>query len=68
MKARVGSTRQEPLATRISTQAVMALSQHGPVGAILHQRTDYASAMTDGRVAPELDPGGKSAEELCAAL
>jgi chromosome partitioning protein len=50
--------------TRISTQAVMALSQHGPVGAILHQRTDYAAAMTDGRVAAELDPASKSAEEI----
>ena len=50
--------------TRISTQAVMALSQHGPVGAILHQRTDYAAALTDGRVAGELDPTGKSAEEI----
>jgi chromosome partitioning protein len=50
--------------TRISVQAVMALSQHGPVGAILHQRTDYAAAMTDGRVAAELDPASKSAEEI----
>src|SRR4051794_31002670 len=50
--------------TRISTQAVMALSQHGPVGAILHQRTDYAAAMTDGRVAAELDALSKSAEEI----
>jgi chromosome partitioning protein len=50
--------------TRISAQAVMALSQHGPVGALLHQRTDYAAAMTDGRVAAELDPASKSAEEI----
>src|SRR4051812_13985089 len=50
--------------TRISAQAVMALSQHGPVGAILHQRTDYAAAMTDGRVAAELDPSSRSAEEV----
>jgi len=50
--------------TRISTQAIMALSQHGPVGAILHQRTDYAAAMTDGRVAAELDPASKSVEEI----
>lgn len=50
--------------TRISAQAIMALSQHGPVGAILHQRTDYAASMMDGRVAAELDPGGKSAEEI----
>jgi chromosome partitioning protein len=50
--------------TRISAQAVMALSQHGPVGAILHQRTDYAAAMMDGRVAGELDVSSKSAEEI----
>ena len=50
--------------TRISAQAIMALSQHGPVGAILHQRTDYAAAMMDGRVAGELDPAGKSADEV----
>ena len=50
--------------TRISAQAIMALSQHGPVGAILHQRTDYAAAMMDGRVAGELDPAGKSAGEV----
>lgn len=50
--------------TRISNQAIMALSQHGPVGGILHQRTDYASAMTDGRVAGELDPSSKSAQEI----
>lgn len=50
--------------TRISTQAVVALSQHGPVGAVLHQRTDYAASMTDGRVAGELDPSSKSAEEI----
>jgi chromosome partitioning protein len=50
--------------TRISAQAVMALSQHGPVGAILHQRTDYAAAMMDGRVAGELDASSKSADEI----
>ena len=50
--------------TRISAQAMMALSQHGPVGGILHQRTDYAASMTDGRVAVELDPSSKSAEEI----
>lgn len=50
--------------TRISTQAVMALSQHGPVGAILHQRTDFAASMMDGRVAFELDSTSKSAEEI----
>jgi len=43
---------------------VMALSQHGPVGAILHQRTDFAASMMDGRVAFELDSTSKSAEEI----
>ena len=52
--------------TRISNQAILALSQHGPVGAILHQRTDYAASMTDGRVAGELDPTSRSSEEIQA--
>lgn len=52
--------------TRISAQALMALSLHGPVAAILHQRTDYAAAMTDGRVASELDEGGKCSLEISA--
>jgi chromosome partitioning protein len=50
--------------TRISAQAMMALSQHGPVTAMIHQRTDYASSMTDGRVAGELDPSSRSADEI----
>jgi chromosome partitioning protein len=50
--------------TRISAQAMMALSQHGPVAGLLHQRTEYASAMTDGRVASELDANGKAASEI----
>ena len=50
--------------TRISAQAVMALSQSGPVTAILHQRIDYAAAMIDGRVAVELDASSRSAEEI----
>jgi len=50
--------------TRISAQAMMALSQHGPVAGLLHQRTEYASAMTDGRVAGELDANGKAASEI----
>ena len=52
--------------TRISNQAILALSQHGPVGAILHQRTDYAAAMTDGRVASELDATSSSSKEIQA--
>jgi chromosome partitioning protein len=50
--------------TKISAQAMMALSQHGPVAGMVHQRTDYAAAMTDGRVAGELDPSSRSADEI----
>ena len=50
--------------TRISAQAMMALSQHGPIAGMVHQRTDYAASMTDGRVAGELDPSSKSAGEI----
>src|SRR4051812_47361458 len=50
--------------TRISAQAMMALSQHGAVAGIVHQRTDYAAAMTDGRVARELDRTSRSAAEV----
>lgn len=50
---------------RITGQAAIALSQHGTVApAILMQRTDYASSMTDGRTAQELDPAGRSAAEI----
>ena len=50
--------------TRISNQAILALSQQGPVAEILPQRTDYAASMTDGRVAGELDPTSRSSEEV----
>ena len=50
--------------TRISTQAIQVLSMHGAVGGVIHQRTDYAAAMTDGRVASELDPFSRSSEEM----
>ena len=42
--------------TRIASDAAVALSQHGTVApVVLHQRTDFASAMIDGRTAGELD-------------
>ena len=50
---------------RITSEAVFALSQHGTLApAIIHQRTDFASSMIDGRTVMELDPGAKSTEEL----
>ena len=52
---------------RISAQAAIALSQHGAVApGIVHQRTDYAVSMIDGRTAPELRPEHKSAGEIRA--
>ena len=50
---------------RITAEAAVALSQHGAVATVtLHQRTDFASSMTDGRTAQELDPASRSAGEV----
>ncbi len=44
---------------RITTEAAIALSQHGPVApSIVHQRIDFAASMIDGRTVMEI--GGKS--------
>lgn len=49
----------------ITQQAVLALSQYGPVAtSIIHHRVPYAASMTDGRTAPELEPRGKAAAEI----
>lgn len=50
---------------RITAEAAVALSQHGTVAPItLHQRTDFAASMIDGRTVMEVDPKGKSAAEV----
>lgn len=50
---------------RITSDAAVALSQHGTVAPItLHQRTDFAASMIDGRTVMEVDPNGKSAAEV----
>ena len=50
---------------RITTEAVIALSQHGPVApSILHQRIDFASSMIDGRTVMEISSQTKSPEEI----
>ncbi len=50
---------------RITSEAAIALSQHGTVAPVtIHHRTDFASSMIDGRTVMELLPGGKSAEEI----
>src|SRR5216683_3013003 len=49
----------------ITAEAVAALSEHGPVApVILHQRTDYAVSMIDGRTVMETVPTGRSAQEI----
>lgn len=52
---------------RITSQAAVALSQHGTVAPVtLHHRTDFAASMIDGRTVMEVDPTGKSAAEVAA--
>ena len=48
-----------------AASVIGAIPAHGPVAtSIVHNRVDYAGAMTDGRTAPELDPKGKAACEI----
>ncbi|MEP2828667.1 ParA family protein [Parvibaculum sp.] len=50
---------------RITTEAVIALSHHGPVApSILHQRIDFAASMIDGRTVMEIGSSTKSPEEI----
>ena len=50
---------------RITNQAVFALSQHGTLApSIIHQRTDFASSMIDGRTVMELATRSRSAGEI----
>ena len=52
---------------RITSEAAVALSQHGTVApVVLHQRTDFAASMIDGRTVMEVDPTGRSAAEVGA--
>lgn len=52
---------------RITAEAAVALSQHGTVAPIiLHQRTDFAASMIDGRTVMEANPEGRSAQEIAA--
>ena len=54
--------------TRIGEQAVLLLANNGKIAGIpIVQRTAFATAMTDGRTAPEVD-GGKQAQEEVKAL
>jgi len=53
--------------TRIGEQAVLLLANHGRVGGVpIVQRTAFATSMTDGRTAPEIDGGSQASEEIAA--
>ena len=52
---------------RITSEAAVALSQHGTVAPItVHHRTDFAASMIDGRTVMEVDGNGRSAQEIQA--
>lgn len=50
---------------KITYEAAIALSQHGTVSpVIVHQRTDFAASMIDGRTVMEVNPKSKSSQEV----
>lgn len=50
---------------RITAEATLALSQHGTVAPVtVHQRTDFAASMIDGRTVMEVNPRSKSTREI----
>ncbi len=52
---------------KITSEAAVALSQHGTVAPVtLHHRTDYAASMIDGRTVMEVDPNGRSRRNTSA--
>lgn len=52
---------------RITMEAVLALSEHGPVApSIIHQRTDFAASAIDGRAVMEVTGRSRSSGEIAA--
>lgn len=50
---------------RLTSDAAIALSQHGTVSpSVLHRADAYAASALDGRTVGEADPGGKPASEV----
>ena len=50
---------------RITSEAAVALSQHGTVApTTIHHRVDFAAAMIDGRTVMEIDPFCPSSKEI----
>ena len=55
---------QAKVNARITAQTIAALSEHGQIlQAVIHDRVDYAVAMTDGRTSMELRPRSPAAVE-----
>lgn len=53
--------------SRLTVQAMAALSEHGVVApSVIHDRVDFASSMIDGRTVMEIDQRGRSAGEVAA--
>lgn len=51
----------------ITREAMIALSQHGTVcPTVVHNRTNFAASMIDGRTVMEVDPTSKSAAEIAS--
>jgi chromosome partitioning protein len=51
--------------SRISTEAVVALAEHGRVAPVkVHQRVNFAASMTDGRTVGEVEAGSRGAMEI----
>jgi len=58
---------QAKLNARVTPQAVALLSAHGTVApSIIQDRVIYATGMTDGRTAGDIDPKGAAAAEILA--
>ena len=50
---------------RITNEAIVALSQHGPLApSIVHQRVDFASSMIDGRTVMEVAASSRAVAEI----
>jgi chromosome partitioning protein len=50
---------------RITNEAIIALSQHGPLApSVIHQRVDFASSMIDGRTVMEIATADRAADEI----
>ena len=50
---------------RITSEAAVALSQHGVVAPVtIHNRVDFAASMIDGRTVGEVTPQSRSAAEI----